>query len=374
MKNTELNSISDEQINQGDSEVDKVKKQIFKKFWIISNYTCDNRCKFCYTEAMNFWWVNMSFNNEKKIIDTMTEFWAEQCILIWWEPTLHENIVDVIEYWKWKDLFMKIITNWRKYSKIDFLKELKEVGLWFTAVSIHWTTQEEHYRNTKSKKSFWETLQWIKNCIEIEIPFITLSTINLNNIDNIVPIARFLKSIGVSNIVFNLVSPVEWTPQNENVLKPEVLSVAIEEAYKTLKKEKIKVVFYSSIPMCLFNNNIINEMIDEWYLMPLNGENMSDCNIYDWSGVAVDPKWNVLLCTHAVKSPVAEIFDKNLLYKDKEDVNKILLWVKWMIWKENWKYPSEICIDCSMKDKCIWWCPLYWRTFETKKLIRNVFK
>ena len=322
---------------------------------------------------MDFTKDQISIENEKKIIDTMSNIWTKECILIWGEPTLHKGILEIVKYWVSKWLFMKIITNWRRYSNMNFVEQLKDIWLWFTAISIHWTTEEEHFKNTQSKNSFKQTLEWIKNCIKVWLPFITLSTINYNNKDNIVNIACFLNSIWVNNIVYNLASPVEGIDVNSNILNPQILSEAIQNAYFILKKKNIKVKFYSSIPLCVYDKNVILEMLNDWYLMPLNWENMSDCNVYDGSWIAIDPKWNILLCTHEVISPVEKILDKNLLYKDENEVMKILQVVKWMIWLDNWNYPSKICNDCSMKEKCIWGCPLYWRTFETKKLINNIF-
>jgi hypothetical protein len=56
---------------------------------------------------------------------------------------------------------------------------------------------------------------------------------------------------------------VEGIDVNSNILNPQILSEAIQNAYFILKKKNIKVKFYSSIPLCVYDKNVILEMLND---------------------------------------------------------------------------------------------------------------
>ncbi|KKQ71602.1 MAG: radical SAM domain heme biosynthesis protein [Candidatus Peregrinibacteria bacterium GW2011_GWC2_39_14] len=339
-------------------------EQQFAGFWIVSNYSCNNRCNFCYTEAQGFPSEKLSLENQKGIIDSMTELGAKKCTLIGGEPTLHPNIVDVIEYGSQHGLKMKVVTNGRKYANEDFLQRMIDAGMSFTAISVHGSSKEEHAGNTGVERSFDETLAGIKNCIKLNVPFVTLTTVNASNKDRVCDMARFLHNLGVKSIVYNLASPIEGDVVNDKILSPAELARIIQGSYKVLKSEGIQAHFYATVPLCLFDRDLLTSMIDESYLIPLSGGAMSECNIYDGSGIAFDPTGNILACTHQVNSPIEAILDDQQKIKPREQVRDILLRVRGTIGPENWKYPSEDCDACEMRMKCIGGCPLFWRYFN----------
>ncbi len=344
---------------------------MFRQFRIVSNYTCNNRCKFCYTKSLGFQKLLIKKDNIKKIIDNMYRLWSKKCILIWWEPTLHPDLFEIIKYWKDKWMFMKIVTNGRIFKKKDFLEKLIDNWLNFIALSIHWHTPEIDSENTGVKDSFSDTIQWIKNCISSKIPFVTLTTLNKNNFKYVKEIVSFLTDIWVKNIIFNLWSPIEWVESIENdILTPIEIAESIQNAYNVLKQNNLKAKFYASIPLCLFESDLLISMIEDSYLIPISGWDISECNVYDGSWIAFDPLWNILTCTHRVKSPVKKILNKNKKVFDFDEFVTILKEVEKHVWTDNWKWYSDKCTNCHLKDICIWWCELYWNYFSPDNYIK----
>lgn len=345
----------------------------FEKFWLVSTYACDNRCPGCYTKAKGFCRDELPCEVATAIMDEMQALGAKQCVLIGGEPTMWHELFEILKYGKEKGLFMKIVTNGRKLADKGFLQRMIDAGLNFAAISVHGTTAEEHLATTGVKRSFEQTLQGLRNCQELKLPFITLSTINAANKDRVIEIARFIHDLGVENIVFNLASPIEGDESNDRILSPRDLADIITKAYLALKAAGIKAHFYATVPLCLFDRDILMKMIDESYLVPLSGGEISECNIYDGSGIAFDPKGEILTCTHQVNSPVGSILNDQHKIRTREEIRDILLRVRQTIGPENWEYPSEDCDACDMRMKCIGGCPLFWRTFDSKKYVDGNF-
>lgn len=343
---------------------------MISNFWLVTNYSCNNRCSWCYTEPEEFNCDLMPFDYAKDVLKEMHKNGANKCTLIGGEPTLVPYIFDLVAYGKEIGLFMKIVTNGRALANRDFLKKLKQSGISLVAISIHSCNPVVHNKITRTI-SFDETIQGVKNCIKEKVDFVTLTTINKINKRDILDTATFLSSIGVKKIIFNIAAPgMDDGGITKFVLAPDAIAKIITKNYKLLKKEGVKAEFYATTPLCLYKKKDLRDMIQDSYLMPLS---KGGCNIFDGSGFGIDPRGNLIPCTHMVEEKMLGTMNKGVFaYKGK--FTKLWKKVEGRFGSQNWKYPSKKCSGCEYRSECIGGCPLFWKSFKPANFVKGFDK
>lgn len=340
---------------------------MISEMWLITNYSCNNRCKWCYTSSKDFVNENMPLEYAKETLKEMSKNGVKKCTLIGGEPTVYPHLEELIRYGKENGLFMKIVSNAVLLSDINYVRRLKEAGLSLIAISIHGITRESYKNNTQTDY-FNKVVEAIKNCNEENLDYVTLSTLNRLNKHEVVDIAEFLTSIGVKNIIFNIAVPNSKDKSVENiVLNPREIARVIEENYLKLKERNIRAGFYESIPLCLFDKELLEKMIEEKYLISLS---KGGCNIYYESGFAFDPKGKVLPCCKKVQEEIAETMTEDKCFKYKDNYNQLWYEIKEHFGEKAMPFPSEKCYSCDMKENCIGGCPMFWEYFNPEEYVK----
>ncbi len=341
---------------------------MISEMWLITNYSCNNRCKWCYTSSKDFVNENMPLEYAKETLKEMSKNGVKKCTLIGGEPTVYPHLEELIRYGKENGLFMKIVSNAVLLSDINYVRRLKEAGLSLIAISIHGITRESYKNNTQTDY-FNKVVEAIKNCNEENLDYVTLSTLNRLNKHEVVDIAEFLTSIGVKNIIFNIAVPNSKDKSVENiVLNPREIARVIEENYLKLKERNIRAGFYESIPLCLFDKELLEKMIEEKYLISLS---KGGCNIYYESGFAFDPKGKVLPCCKKVQEEIAETMTEDKCFKYKDNYNQLWYEIKEHFGEKAMPFPSEKCYSCDMKENCIGGCPMFWEYFNPEEYVKQ---
>jgi len=341
---------------------------MIKDFWLITNYSCNNRCKWCYTQSKNFVNEPMSLDYAKEVMKEMKRIGAVKCTLVGGEPTVYPHLFDLIEYGNELGLFMKIVTNAVLLSDNVFVQRLKDAKVSLVAISIHGGSPQTYKTITQTDK-FEDVISGIKNCIEKELSIVTLTTVNKLNQHELFDIGLMLNKLGVENIVYNIAVPTVANSEEENLaLTPPEIARTIEANYLKFKEKEIKVGFYATIPVCIFDEDIFNKMLIEKYVIPITKP--GGCNIYDSSGFAIDPWGKIIPCAKRVNNVLINTKDENgnFMYANKGEE----VWgkIKSNFGIEAWKYPSEKCSSCKKKAVCIGGCPLFWEVYDPNEFIK----
>lgn len=98
---------------------------------IVKDSMCQLNCEHCYHGKKSFsnWISYVWFDIIKKIIDQATSKVGQKKIfdkiaLLWWEPTLHPQIKEIIDYILSKGSEVIIATNWMKFIDIWFAEKI----------------------------------------------------------------------------------------------------------------------------------------------------------------------------------------------------------------------------------------------------------
>lgn len=306
----------------------------------------------------------MDFSFACQVIDEMVACGAERCILIGGESTLYPRLIELIVLGQQKGLRLDLITNGRLLADLSFAEKLKTAGLEACSVSIEAASESVHDEVTQVNGSFRETLMGICNLKMVGIPFNTTMTISSANSNQIVPLARLMHKMGVKHIYFNFGIPSvgeNYQIDGSCCLIPRRYADLMVSAYKQLKEEGIRIHFLYNLPLCLIDQEVIDELIKTGTI-----SKGYQCQVFTGTGVAIEPNGNVLPCTHFVNAPLynARRKDGNFRYahgnfqKDWEggERRKLL--------ESVWQYPIEACRSCDRWGICVGGCPFLWMYFD----------
>ena len=349
------------------SEKDQIRTSI-NVGWLILNYKCNNRCSGCYAQNTNFIDQPMPFGGALKIMSMLKQMEIKNCLLIGGEPTLYNRLVDMLNAGRKYGLNLKLITNGRKLANKQYLLSLIKAGLKHACISVEGAAEKTHNSITKTK-SFHEVVAGIQNCLSLGLPINTLFTISRYNFHEIVPLAEMMNELGVIDIMYNIGLPTPNTkyssPDNDFVLSPIEAAAIISGAFISLKTRGIRVKFYLTIPLCLIDPSILEEMIRDHYV-----SSGAYCHVFYGRGVAFEPNGNVLPCTHFANYSLFNMISDKI--EDAEDFKKVWHSSKGIhgeFREAIWQYPHSNCKDCRHWGKCVGGCPLLWTHFDPNEVI-----
>lgn len=304
----------------------------------------------------------MPLDLAKKVIDLFSDLNVRSTTLIGGEPTVYENLSEVISYGKKKNLRMGMITNGRKFSDKSFLQDLINSGLSSTTISIEGSNSKVHDSITKVKGSFNETIKGIKNALDSNLYFSTETTISKENRHDLINILDLLYEIGVERPGFNVcTSSVDI--DSKSVLSLDEIIKTIEELYTHSKGRKIR--FITPLPFCRFSKEVGSEMLKENLLK-------GSCQMFFGSSFVIDYNGDILPCVHWSSHSLGNIFKNGKIVAREEFLDFWNNGTPKKFREAIWKYPSEKCIeDKKYWGYCVGGCPMLWLTHDAREEIKD---
>lgn len=343
-------------------------------FWLVTTYSCNDRCGVCYAAAdccvplmqRDNGHNVMPLEYAREVMQEMKDCGAENCLLIGGEPTLYPHLLEIIRFGRALGLQMKLVSNGRRLSDMDFVKKLKAAGLVHASVSIEASDASLHNKITQSD-GYEERLAGLRNLIAAGVSHNSILTLSVENADEIVPVARQMRDMGVENILFNFALPSirDGRVDGDLSLNPRECAERMTVAYRQLKDDGIHICIFATLPLCLFDEDIRQEMIGDKTIA-----RNYHCHIFFGTGVAFEPNGNVLPCTHFAGTPLFNAMspDEHFTYRGRfaheweNGIHKSFI-------KEAWRYPAERCKSCSLWGTCVGGCPIQWLHFNPAEFI-----
>ena len=177
-----------------------------KKVLIKPGYGCNNDCIFCH-EYDNRKFKELGTEETKKMIAEAREAGCEWVVLSGGEPTIREDIKEIVSEILEQGMQTELVTNARMLSKKELLNELKQRGLKSTIASIAGPNKEVHERITRRAGSFNETTEGIKNLIEAGINTRINFVVIAQNKDYLKEMVELAEKLKVKEIRLALAEP-----------------------------------------------------------------------------------------------------------------------------------------------------------------------
>ena len=307
-------------------------------------YRCNNRCIHCYSSSPEAALSKRELPKDKwiRIIDKLYRIGVPYIVFTGGEPTLRDDLVDLIAYAQKKGLVTGLVTNGRRLADKDYLHSLIEAGLDSIQITLESADPEVHDKITGVKGSWEETVQGIKNALNEKVYLDVNMTLMTINIDGVEEWVKFLHKLGVKNISINKVIYSGKALEKVREFEPplEKTREALVKVKELAHELGMKFTWYGVTRYCELN--------------PLElGLGLKTCSAA-LMAMCIEPDGSVLPCQSYFK-PVGNIL------KDK--------WEK--IWNHplcitirERKYAPEKCRRCPQFRECGGGCPLeigYWR-------------
>ena len=188
-------------------------------------FSCNNNCIFC-AQAHKRHLGDRSIEQLKIDMESGIQDGCKEIVFTGGEPLIRKDIIELISFAKKLGYeLIQIQTNGRMLSYKNFVKNLIDAGVTEFSPAIHGHTAEIHEAGTRSKGSFNQTVQGIKNLRELNQYIITNSVITKINYRYLPEIVQFLINLGVDQFQLAFVHPVGNAWENFDSVVPRKIEV-----------------------------------------------------------------------------------------------------------------------------------------------------
>ena len=167
------------------------------RFDMALTFNCQNDCVHCYAGGPKQT-KELTTNQWKQVIDKLHQIGVFILTFTGGEPTLKEDLPELLVYAQQKGLVTGLITNGRKLANKSYVEKLERSGLDFVQITLESHKPKIHNQITGDPKSYKETIEGIKNLIPTQIYTTTNTTLNQHNKASFLDTIDFIKKLGVA--------------------------------------------------------------------------------------------------------------------------------------------------------------------------------
>ncbi|MEW6006912.1 MAG: radical SAM protein [bacterium] len=204
--------------------------------WNITR-ECNLSCRHCYRDAGEKEPNELSFEEGCHLLSGIKEAGFKMVILSGGEPILRKDVYRLIEYGCKLGLIMTMGTNGTLLTR-PAASRLKDSGLSRIGISLDSTSEKLHNEFRGKPWAYKKTMDGIRNCKDLELPFQIHTTIMEFNYREIEEIIDFSKSLGALAIhIFFLVKTGRAEMLDEDITRYRDVLKRILEKQKTTNIE-----------------------------------------------------------------------------------------------------------------------------------------
>lgn len=306
-------------------------------------YRCNNDCGHCYNETKGS--KELTTAEWKKVLDRLWEIGVPHIVFTGGEPTLREDLRELISYAEGLGQITGLNTNGRKLKDRGYLKSLIEAGLDHVQITVASIKEDVHDSICGTKGAYRETIQGLKNSVASDIYTVTNTTIMQENSGHIMDTIEGIRKLGVEHIAVNSLIRSGKGKDAKGIDISELQKILKKAAEKGLQDE-FEFRWYTPTPYCKLNP----------MEMDLGVKQCSACRL----NMAVEPDGGVIPCQSYYEQM------GNILTHSWERIwnNPVCSGIR-----EKEGLPEE-CTECDLQEVCGGGCPLSWN--EGDYICRNV--
>jgi radical SAM protein with 4Fe4S-binding SPASM domain len=251
------------------------------------------------------------------------------------EPTLRDDLPDLIQYAEELGLITGLLTNGRHLADADYVRRLRERGLDHVQITLESHDPAVHDAMVGAEGAFPETVRGIQNCIAEGLYTLTNTTLTKKNAAGIADTVAFLASLGLKTFASNSIIHTGDARQRDLELDNPTAIAAVEAVKREAQKHMMRFIWYTPTQYCEVN--------------PVElGVGLKQCSAARYA-MCIEPNGDVLPC-QSYYAPVG-----NMLRDDWPSI-----W-NHRLCKElrDRSYLMEKCHGCEWEDLCGGGCPLY---------------
>ena len=299
-------------------------------------YRCNNNCPHCYN-ARERNHPELATEEWKTIIDHLWDIGIPHIIFTGGEPTLRDDLAELIAHAENNGQITGINTNGRKLSEKSYVQTLVDAGLDHVQITLESHDPKIHDQMVASKGAWEETVAGIKNVLETKLYLMTNTTMLKNNKSSIMETLEFLGKLGLERIGLNALIYSGKGKEVGTGLKESELPRLLEKAIEKTESQGQKLTWYTPTQYCHFDP----VLFDHEHL----GVKGCTAALYN---MCIEADGNVIPC-QSFYQPIG-----NILKDDWEDIwnHKLAVSIR------ERKLINIECQSCSIQSICGGGCPL----------------
>jgi radical SAM protein with 4Fe4S-binding SPASM domain len=217
-------------------------------------FRCQNDCVHCYAGGPHET-PELSTEQWRQVIDKLSEIGVFIVTFTGGEPTLRDDLPELLHYAQKKGIVTGLITNGRKLKNPKYVKVLEDAGLDFVQVTLESDKPEIHDSMTKAVGSWAETVEGIKNTAKSQIYVSTNTTLSKHNADKFLSTVDFIKSLGAEAFGCNslIYSGKGDKVSDEFALTADELKTLLPKIHERAHEVGLKFLWYTPTQYCTFN-------------------------------------------------------------------------------------------------------------------------
>ena len=298
-------------------------------------FRCQNNCVHCYAGGPHET-DELDTDQWKKVIDHLHRIGIFILTFTGGEPTLREDLQELLLYAQNKGAVTGLITNGRRLKDKGYVEQLEKAGLDFVQVTLESHKPQIHDKMTASKGSWKETVAGIQNALKTKIYVTTNTTLSKYNAPEFLQTMDYIKELGVAAFGCNslIYSGKATEVSQEFALPYQTLNELLPKIREKANQLGLKFLWYTPTQYCQFDP----------IKLGLGAKSCTAANV----NMCVGPNGDVYPCQSYFESL------GNLL---KDDWPKI--WNSPLALKlRNREYVEPKCKDCPQLQLCGGGCPL----------------
>ncbi len=296
-------------------------------------YRCNNDCPHCYNARLRSY-PELDTVSWKQIIDKLWDLNIPHLIFTGGEPTLRNDLPELIRYAEEKGQITGLNTNARRLSDSNYVDDLVKAGLDHVQITLESHDPEIHDEMVYSRGAWKQTTAAIKNAISSSLFVMTNTTMLKNNQSTMEKTLDFLSELGVPTIGLNALI---YSGRGKDVgsgLTEEELKPLLKLAQDKTAQSGQKLIWYTPTLYCHFN--------------PMEMDlGMKGCTAALYN-MCIEPDGGVIPC-QSYYNQLGNILEDSWKSIWEHDLSQEL--------RERKKIPGE-CHACSLLEECGAGCPL----------------
>ena len=217
-------------------------------------FRCQNNCVHCYAGGPHET-SELSTEQWKRVIDRVHEVGVFIVTFTGGEPTLRDDLPELLSYAQNKGVVTGLVTNGRRLKDKGYAETLEKSGLDFVQVTLesHWA--KVHDLMTGARGSWKETVEGIKNVVHSRIYTTTNSTLSRYNASDFLETVDFIKALGIAAFGCNslIYSGKANQVSEEFALPVETLNELLPRIRDRAHELGLKFLWYTPTQYCRFD-------------------------------------------------------------------------------------------------------------------------
>lgn len=304
-------------------------------------YRCNNDCAHCYNARPRDY-PELSTDDWKGIINLLWEIGIPHVVFTGGEPTLRDDLPELIGYAQTVGMITGINTNGRRLRDPNYVTSLVRAGLDHVQITLESHISDIHNDMVGSRRAWDQTVSGLENVLESPLFVMTNTTMLQTNAPYLDGTLEFLAKMGVPTVGLNALIFAGHGLSVNTGLKEDELKPLLSLATQTTLENNQRLIWYTPTQYCNFD--------------PMQLElGVKGCTAALYN-MCIEPDGAVIPCQsyyqplgNILKDPWEKIWNHELALGLRER-----------------KYIDKKCEGCVLLSECGGGCPLYLMSSRSK--------